>query len=538
MGNEAAGIGTSTPVSAAPSSGKSEERLSGNLGTLSLVLTVLAFSAPIVTVAGYLSFAIGFVGESAPIAWIVSTVVLSVFSIGYMTMTKHIPRPGAFYAYISLGLGKVLGVGAAYLATISYLLNGVGFYAFAGITISALVEGFNGPKLPWWLCAALVWVIVGVLGHFHIDLSAKVLGIVMAFEVIVVMIFDIVTLVKGGDGGLTLKPLDPTHFINGGTGIALLFALGNFLGFEATALYRDEVRTPNKTIPRATFASVIFIGLFYAFSAYMLISAFGSRAQAVASSGPSTMFYDALTRFVGPGILQVTTILVTTSALAGVLSIHNVTTRYLFNLSADHALPRYLSAVHPRHKSPYRASFTTAVISAAILAPFAATPIDPSFVQGAGSGISTAGVLILMVLVSLAVFAWFRRTGVPSSERAWKVFVAPIVSIVIVGAVVIFAIARFDLLVGGAPGQYLWMLLVLVAFLAAGCWVALYFRRNRPDWYARLGRASEAEVDAYAAAAAGEKTAAMATVANAESALEDDLEATPRRRRRTARTPR
>ena len=53
----------------------------------------------------------------------------------------------------------------------------------------------------------------------------------------------------------------------------------------------------------------------------------------------------------------------------------------------------------------------------------------------------------------------------------------------------IFAIIRFDLLVGGAPGQNLWMLLVLVAFVAAGCVVAQYMKRNRPDLFALLGRA-------------------------------------------------
>src|SRR5262245_52222663 len=109
---------------------RSQTRLSGHLGTTSLVLSVLAFSAPVVTVSGYIAFAIGFAGEAAPLALVVATVVLVIFSVGYTTMTKHIHRPGAFYAYISLGLGKVPGVGAAYLASISYILIQVGVYAF------------------------------------------------------------------------------------------------------------------------------------------------------------------------------------------------------------------------------------------------------------------------------------------------------------------------------------------------------------------------------------------------------------------------
>jgi hypothetical protein len=161
-----------------------------------------------------------------------------------------------------------------------------------------------------------------------------------------------------------------------------------------------------------------------------------------------------------------------------------------------------------------------------MLTPFAAASVDPAFVMGAGSGIGTAGILILMVLVSVAVFAWFKRTGLPAGESAWKVFVAPIISLLFIGAVVVFAIARFDLLVGGEPGQNLWMLLVLVAFLAAGCSVALYFKRSRPDLYIRLGRATEAEVEAAATSATPlDESRAVASVAESESELENMIEA-------------
>src|SRR5689334_2498794 len=231
----------------------SETRLSGELGTTSLVLSVLAFSAPIVTVSGYIAFAIGFVGQAAPLAWFVATAVLLIFSVGYTTMTRHIHRPGAFYAYISLGLGRVFGVGGAYLASVSYILITVGIYTFSGVTISSAVEHFGGPSVPWWVCTALGWVVITILGHFQIELSAKVLGTVMVLEVILVAIFNVFTLAKGGLNGLSLQPVNPGHFVGPGVGLALLFAFSNFIGFEATALYRDEVKTPSKTIPRATY---------------------------------------------------------------------------------------------------------------------------------------------------------------------------------------------------------------------------------------------------------------------------------------------
>lgn len=469
---------------------QADTRLAGKLGTTSLVLSVLAFSAPIVTVSGYIAFAIGFAGQAATLAWVVATAVLLIFSVGYMTMTRHIPRPGAFYAYISLGLGRVFGVGSAFLATISYILICVGIYAFAGVTLSQAIAHYGGPTIPWWTASAAGWILITALGHFNVELSAKVLGTVMVLEVILVAIFNAFTLAKGGASGLSVEPLDPSLFIGAGTGMALLFAFGNFIGFEATALYRDEVRTPATTVPRATYLSVLLIGVFYAVSAYSLVIAYGgSAAGQRATDDPSTMFTDAMSRYVSPTVANVTLVLVATSALASVLSVHNVVARYLQNLSADHALPFFLSAVHPRHKSPYRSSLASSIIMAVLLIIAAFAYSDPTLIVGSGSGLGTAGVLILMAFVSIAVVRYFARTGVPAGENTWKVTVAPIVSAVALAAVVIFAVIRFDLLVGGEPGENLWMLLVLAAFLVAGCLVALHLKRTKPQLYAGLGRA-------------------------------------------------
>src|SRR6476646_3301622 len=110
---------------------ESTTRLSGNLGATSLVLSVLAFSAPIVTVSGYIAFAIGFVGQAAPLAWVLATIGLSIFAVGYTTMTRHIRRPGAFYAYITVGLGKTPGLGGRCITKMYYMLITVGIYTFS-----------------------------------------------------------------------------------------------------------------------------------------------------------------------------------------------------------------------------------------------------------------------------------------------------------------------------------------------------------------------------------------------------------------------
>ncbi|MGV0807957.1 APC family permease [Mycolicibacterium setense] len=468
----------------------STRRLTGRMGSTELVLSVLAFSAPIVTVSGYIAFAIAAVGQGAPLAWVVATAVLLIFSVGYTTMTQHVPRPGAFYAYITVGLGRIPGVGSAFLATVSYIAILTGFYCFAGLTLQATIQAFGGPTVTWWLLTLLTWAVVSALGHFNIELSAKILSVVMVLEVIMVVIFNVATLAKGGAHGLTMQALDISAFTRAGMAIALLFAFGNFIGFESTALYRDEVKNPQVTVPRATYLSVLFIGLFYAVSAYTLMIAYGSSAGDMATKDPTNMFTAALKQFVAPAMADISLVLVATSAAAGLLSTHNVAARYLFNLGGDRALPSFLSDVHPRHGSPYRASAVVGVVVLVLLAILVLVGIEPSKLVGSFSGIGTMGVLVLMALASLAVILWFARKGQHTGEGRWKTTIAPALAFVSLTAVTLYAVVRFDLLVGGDPGEYLWLLLIPAASFIAGTGVAAHYWKSRPELFARLGRAS------------------------------------------------
>lgn len=491
-------IDTAVATPEAPPGGRGH-RLSGHMGTTELVLSVLAFSAPIVTASGYLALTIIFGGQAAPVAFMAATVILLLFAVGYSTMTRHVPRPGAFYTYVALGLGRPSGLGAAYLATLSYMVIMAGLYCFTGLTISSVVESFGGPSITWWICALFAWAIVGILGYFNIEVSAKVLSAVMVVEVLLVMIFNVSVLAQGGADGLSAQPLSPVEFLEGGDiGVGVLFAMLMYIGFEATALYRDEAKSPGKVIPRATYVAVIFIGLLYTLTTYTLVSAFGSSAVDQANENTAGMFGDAFQQFVGPGLHQLVLVLVATSAIASLLSTHNVVTRYMHNLGADRALPLYLSFVHGRHKSPYLASVTTTVLVLLGLLLIIVTSGDPGTLYGQLAGLGSTGVFILMVLVSLGVIAWFRKNGMPAAENRWKVFIAPCLSFLALATVVVLTVMHFELVVGGEPGENIWLLYVLLGTLVTGVAVAAYFRSAKPERYRALGRTDRAGEDVAA----------------------------------------
>jgi amino acid transporter len=93
------------------------------IGTMAVIFMAVATAAPITAMVGNVPIAVGFGnGSHAPAGYFFATVVLGLFAIGYATMAKHITATGAFYGYISHGLGRVVGMASGLLITMAILI--------------------------------------------------------------------------------------------------------------------------------------------------------------------------------------------------------------------------------------------------------------------------------------------------------------------------------------------------------------------------------------------------------------------------------
>ena len=95
-------------------------RLAGRLGPAAIVFMVVAAAAPLTVVAG--TFPIGIAagnGAAYPASYLVCTAILILFAVGFTAMARHVPGAGAFYTYVGHGLGRHMGLGAAFLALLS-----------------------------------------------------------------------------------------------------------------------------------------------------------------------------------------------------------------------------------------------------------------------------------------------------------------------------------------------------------------------------------------------------------------------------------
>ncbi|MBE9374601.1 APC family permease [Saccharopolyspora sp. HNM0983] len=410
-------------------------RLSGRLGTASIVFMVLAAAAPLTVIGGNVPLAIGLGnGAGAPVGFLIAAAVLLIFSVGFVAMTPHVTRPGAFSAYVQRGLGEVPGGGTAFLALAAYTAIQAGIWGYLGGAASGFLQHHLGAAPPWWACSAVLLVLVGVLGYRRIELSSKVLGVALVCELGIVLVLDAAILAGGGASGISGASFTPAEIGSGPLGIAVLFSITGFIGFEATAVFRHEVRDPDRSIPRATYTAVLIIGLFYALSSWSIVEGWGVAAvRERARQSPDDLMLATAERYLGPVAGDVLQVLLLTSLVACVLSFHNVLARYQFALAGRGSLPAALGRVHPRHGSPATSSLVQTATAAALIALFAVLGLDPlTEIFGSMAGVATLGVVLLMLLTSVAALVFFARERPAGTGRVRRLTPAAAIAVLLV----------------------------------------------------------------------------------------------------------
>ncbi|MGP3533426.1 APC family permease [Microbacterium sp. RD1] len=475
-----------TAYNSSTRTGNESTLLNRGLGVGSIVFMVVAAVAPLGAACAVLPLVFALGGNpAAPLYFLGAIAIFCVFAVGFTLMSRRVPNAGAFYAYVQAGLGKIPGAGTAALALASYYVLLIGLYALLGVSIGALVTQYLGVDVPWWLFAFAVAALVAFLGYRDIELSARVLGVVLVLEVAVILVINVAIFVRGGAEGFSAAPLDPRLAFEGTPALGLMFAFFAFVGFEATAVFRREAANPERTIPRATYLAVAFIGILYALTSYaMAIGVGAADVAAVAGADPANVFQNLATQYVGPVMEEVVRVLLVTSVFACVLSFHNVVARYQFNLARGKFLPAYLGTVHPSHRAPSRSSLTVTGLSVAALLLVIALGLDPIVeVYTWFSGAATLGIITLMALTSVAVIAFHRRFH--PETPVWNSVVAPVIALIGLGFAIYMIVANFDLLVGTRAAAIV-ILVVLVASFAIGAVVTAITRARRPGRYAEL----------------------------------------------------
>ena len=286
-----------------------------SIGAVGVTATVISAAAPLTAMAGVAPIALAIGGVGVPGAYLLAGVVLCVFAIGFTAMAAQIRRTGGFFVYIGHAFGGTAGFAAAVLAIVSYNLLQIGVYGLFGLQTQAALDDLFGVTAPWWLISAIAVVAVFILGALGIDVGAKVLVVLITLESAILAIMGVAIVAQGGAGGLGVASFEPGNIFNSGVLAVLGICFAAFMGFESTALYRAEARDPARTIPRATYAAVGFMALFYCFITWTVVQAFGEAdIQAAAGELGPGLFFATMDQYVGAWAVHAMYVLIVTAS--------------------------------------------------------------------------------------------------------------------------------------------------------------------------------------------------------------------------------
>lgn len=466
---------------------KIQQTLARNrLGVPAILAIIVAAAAPMSVIFGGAAAAFATSELVAlPLACITIAVLLAFWAPGFLAMGRGIANAGSTYSYIARGLGRVPGAAAGGIALVGYNMMQCAFYGGFGLAASQLTSAV-GWGTPWWAWAVPAWLVVGLLGLGKVDLSSRVLIVLLAGELALVAIFTLVFLAQPGPAGVDATALDPSQLGRASTLVGLGVSFTGFVGLESCSAFSEEARS-FRALSRAIVAAVVTVGVLYGIGTWALTVATGpGNIVAAANAQGTELAFSLASQRVAEGWVLLARLLFATSMFAGLLAWHNVANRYFFALGREGVLPGRLAGTS-RAGAPRAASLTQSMVSGLVLAVVLLLGGDPmTHLWYWGSNTGALGILALLLGTAASVLVYFAR-GPRERRPRVGTLIASGLAVLGLGTVLLATLVQFPLLTGSSSPA-IWILpgVLGLAALATAGW-ALVLRFRRPWVWHRLG---------------------------------------------------
>ncbi len=478
------------------------------VGLVGVLFLTVTGAAPMSAMLGNVPFAAGFGnGIYVPAAFLLATIVLTIFSVGYAAMASKVSSVGGFYSYISLGLGREIGMAAGLASLSAYSVFEASLYGLFAFFANAWVSTQFGINVPWIWFALFAVVLAALFTYLDVQLSAKILGVALILEVIILAIFNAGVIMSGAAfntealnllnvaTAVSEQKIGEVDIAAGAAAVGIFMAFWSWVGFEMAPNYAEESVDPKHIIPRSLYISVIGLGLFYILTSWCAISAYPTEGEmlvkAVKDSG--NFFLTPIGTFVGPWASQLMSVLILTSSFACGMAFHNTAARYMYSLGREGVLPGFLGRTHPKFKSPHVASTMQSALAAlwlGLFATFLGTD-DPNAqayvaVYTMLAILGTMLLLILQAVVSIAIIVYFRKHH-PEDASVFSTLIAP--TIAFFAQVYLVYLLVVNLATFGGSGSFGSNIpYIAMTIIGVGLLWGIALRFISPATHARIGR--------------------------------------------------
>jgi len=344
-------------------------------------------------------------GYTAPLAFVVAAALMMITGASFAELASRMPVAAGEAAYVRAGfrspaLALSVGLLVAAIAIVSAAAISVGSAGYIGVFIA----------LPSQVIVAAVVLTMGAVAGLGVKQSVGFAGAMTLIEIGGLLLIVAAGVGTGPELITRLPEAVSTDFDAArwaGLLAATLLAVFAFIGFEALANVAEEIKEPQRTLPRAIFATLALTTLLYVLVVWVALVAVGP-GELARSSAPLALVFARLTG-ASPRFMSVIAIVATVN---GVIVQIIMASRVLYGLAEQGSLPPVLGEVHAATRAPLNATLL-AVAAVLLLALF--LPLEHL------ADITARLTLLLFAIVNGALIALKRREAAPPEG----IFVVP-----------------------------------------------------------------------------------------------------------------
>jgi len=378
--------------------------------------------------------AAGEAGPASLLSFGLNALVTLLTAFAYAELASALPRAGGGYSFVRMAFPGVAGFVSGWILWFAYTVA-CSLYAlgFAGYFwelfhkylpwITETIDNFIGHNravltVTFLVGSGFTWLNIRgaeVTGKTENALTLSKIGVLCIF-----LFFGLLQILEEpGRIGESFTPFLPKGL--GGVFVAMGLTFIAFEGYDLIATVSEEVKNPEKNIPRATFISLSVTVPIYLLILFVSLAAidpgdvpawqFLGKFQETAIVRAAESFMPAI----GVAVIVAGGLLSTMSALnATVLA----ASRVAFSMGRDLWLPRAVSKIHVKRRTPHVAIVVTGVI---LIGMALTLPIE-----AVGSAASLI-FLLTFALVNLSVIVLRRKH--PEIPRKYKVPLYPFIPV-------------------------------------------------------------------------------------------------------------
>ena len=337
-------------------------------------LGAAALGAIIMSPAGGIYFNFGpmisAAGAVVPFVFIVAMLASLPTALSFAVISREMPSAGSVYAWVWNATRPALGLFVGWVFAGFYLLAMIVLPGIFGLFFNEFLSYFGiATGYGTWVIGILLTTGVVVLFDFlGIKLTVRGTEIFMLIESLILLALAITILSAGGYAHqLSFRPFNPGTAIGGGAAIfgALIFGIQANVGYDAVATMAEETQTPKRFIPLATIVAVIVVGLYWIIVSWGFSIAAPVATIANLMNGGFTPITPIARIYWGPWNL-----LITISAMTSITGIYiaqtAATSRALYAMGREEALPKWLGNINAHYRVPWNAMTLGIILTSAV----------------------------------------------------------------------------------------------------------------------------------------------------------------------------